>query len=128
MQKETFSITNETKSTLPSVPFEKIKDSALGKSYSLSLVFITKATSRKLNRSYRDKDYPTNILSFELDKKNGEIFITPDVAKKEAKNFGRTYENFIAFLFIHGLMHLKGMEHGAIMEKAEAKLRKQFRV
>ncbi len=69
---------------------------------------------------------PTNILSFPLDKKSGEIFITLSVAKKEAPNFDRTFSNFVAFLFIHGLMHLKGHDHSDTMERAESKLRKKF--
>lgn len=126
MNSETFSITNKTKSTLPSVPFGKIKDSALGKDYNLSLVFIGERRSRKLNCGYREKDKSTNVLSFTLDKKTGEIFITPAVVKRQTKKFERNFQNLVTFLFIHGLMHLKGMDHGSTMERAEQKLRKQF--
>lgn len=117
-----------TKSTLPRVPFDDMKIAALGKNYSLSLVFVGDSRSRKLNQAYRNKNKPTNILSFPYEKNEGEIFINLSKAKNEAKLFDREYENFVAFLFIHGLMHLKGMDHGSTMEKAEAKLRKQFRV
>ena len=123
-----FTITNKTKSTLPRVPFASIKDAGLGLNYSLSLVFIGEKESEKLNFSYRGKKKPTNILSFPLDKKSGEIFITLSVAKKEASKFDRNFSNFIAFLFIHGLMHLKGHLHGDTMERAESKLRKRFGV
>ncbi len=128
MKIETFSITNKTKSTLPSVPFGKIKDAGLGKDYSLSLVFVGERRSRKLNNSYRAKDKSTNVLSFTLDKKNGEIFITPAVVKRQTKKFGRNFQNLVAFLFIHGLMHLKGYDHGSTMERAEEILRKKFRI
>jgi len=128
MKDGNFTITNTTKSTLPSVPFDKIKNAVLGRKYSLSLVFIGQKQSSKLNFSYRGKNKPTNILSFPLDKKTGEIFITPSVAKKEAGLFDRNFDDFVGFLFIHGLLHLKGMQHGSRMEEAEAKLRKQFRV
>src|SRR5262245_22849085 len=120
MLEQTFTMTNKTKSTLPRVPFAKIKNAALGAGYSLSLVFVGENDSRKLNHAYRGKNKPTNILSFSLDKKQGEIFISIPVAKREAKSFGRTFSNFIAFLFIHGLMHLKGHDHGDTMERAEA--------
>jgi len=123
-----FEITNKTKSTLSGVPFDKIKEAALGKKYNLSLVFIGDKRSRFLNKTYRQKDKPTNILSFTLDKNEGEIFINLAKAKKEAKQFERNFKNFVAFLFIHGLMHLKGFDHGSRMEKAEEKLRKQFGV
>lgn len=123
---EGFSITNTTKSTLPRVSFAKIKDAALGKKYSLSLVFIGEAKSKFLNNTYRGKNKPTNVLSFSVEKNIGEIFITPAVVRKQIKQFGRNYENLITFLFIHGLMHLKGMEHGDRMERAETTLRKKF--
>ncbi len=125
---DTFSITNTTRATLPRISFADIKNIALGKNYNLSLVFIGERRSRTLNRAYRDKDKPTNILSFTLDKNEGEIFITLKKAEREAKQFDRTFQNFIAFLFIHGCMHLKGMEHGSTMEKAEEKLRRAFRI
>ena len=110
------------------IPFSKIKNACLGEHYELSLVFIDNKLSRKLNKTYRQKDNPTNILSFPLSKKSGEIFIDLAQAKKEAKSFGQTFPNFIGFLFIHGLLHLKGMQHGSTMEKAESKLRKKFKI
>lgn len=130
MSEESFNISNTTKSTehqkWSSVPFAKIKDKILGKDYSLSLVFIGEKRSKKLNNTYRQKNKSTNVLSFTLDKKVGEIFITPKVAQKQFKKFDKTFEKFIGFLFIHGCLHLKGMDHGSTMEKAEKKLCKVF--
>ncbi len=123
---EYFNITNKTRGSVPSVPFAKIKDEVLGKKYNLSLVFIGRRRSRKLNFTHRDKDKPTNILSYTLDKNSGEIFLTPEVVKREMKKFGRKYDNFVAFLFIHGLLHLKGLNHGSRMESAEIVVRKKF--
>lgn len=117
-----------TKDTLPRVSFAEIKNEILGEKYNLSLVFCGSRKSKELNRTYRDKDHPTNVLSFPLDKNNGEIFITPAVAKKEAVKFNKNYKNFVGFLFIHGCLHLKGMEHGSTMEKAETKFQKKFRI
>ena len=123
-----FSITNKTRGTLPKVSFVRIKNAVMGKDYCLSLVFIGENKSKSLNKIHRGKNKPTNILSFPLDKKNGEVFMTPSLARKEAKLFGRKYDNFMAFLFIHGLLHLKGMKHSSRMEKTEKKLRKKFGV
>jgi rRNA maturation RNase YbeY len=125
---ETFSIINKTKGRLPSLPFVQIKDTVLGKKYVLNLVFVGKKTSQKLNNTYRQINKPTDILSFSLSKKEGEIFINPDKARKKAKEFGRKYDNYLAFLFIHGLYHLKGLDHGEKMEKAEAKIRRVFNI
>ena len=132
MAEEKFSITNKTKSALPRVPFAKIKTATLGKDYSLSLVFIGKEKSSKLNFAYRGKNKPANILSFSLDKKTGEIFICPKTfAKAKVRAIAKRLSLAIAkkempSLFIHGLLHLKGMLHGSTMEKAELKLRLKF--
>src|SRR3990167_5378075 len=92
--------------------FEKIKNKVLGSDYELSLVFASDTLTRRLNRAYRGIDKPTNVLAFPLSKTSGEIFIN----RARAKPFSVNY------LFIHGLLHLKGMEHGDTMERAEKKL------
>lgn len=121
-----FSITNKTKGTLPRVPFEDIKNKVLGKSYNLSVVFVGKEKSRKLNLAYRGKDKETNVLSFPLDKNNGEIFINLKLADRQKEDFDKNLKNFVTYLFIHGLLHLKGMQHGSRMERAETKLLEKF--
>ena len=115
-----------TKGKLPSLPFKRIKEEILGSSYEISLVFVGLSRSRILNRTHRDKDAPANILTFPLSAKDGEIFITPAVAKKDAPKFNRTYTKFLADLFIHGLFHLKGDAHGSRMKRHEADVRKKF--
>ncbi len=114
-----FSIANNTKGKLPSLPFLRIKERVLGKSYDLSVVFIGDKRSRDLNKHYRGKDKPTNILSFPLSASEGEVFINLRQAKKDAPRFKKRYNTFVGFLFIHGLLHLKGMEHGRKMEQEE---------
>jgi len=66
------------------------------------------------------------VLSFPLSDTTGEMFICLPVCKKQHKNFEREFANFVGFLFVHGLVHLKGHDHGATMDKLEAKFRKQF--
>lgn len=127
-QSETFNLKNTTKGKLPRLPFVHMKDAVLGEKYELSLLFVGDKKARELNKKYRGKTYAPNILSFPLSKTSGEIVINPNTAKKEAKDFDRTFENFIGFLFIHGLVHLKGFDHGSRMEKAETKIRKKFRI
>jgi probable rRNA maturation factor len=126
--KEAFTITNKTKGKLPRLPFNDMKDAVLGKNFELSLVFSGHALSRKLNRIYRNKDKPTNVLSFPLSKKSGEIVIDLMQAKKEAKQNGETFRKFVGFLFIHGMLHLKGFAHGGKMESKERSIRKAFNI
>jgi HAE1 family hydrophobic/amphiphilic exporter-1 len=46
----------------------------------------------------------------------------------KAKEFGRTFENYLVFIFIHGLFHLKGYDHGIIMENKEKSIRSLFNI
>ncbi len=122
-----FSITRTThKGALPTLPFEQIKNDILGAQYVVSLVFVGEKRARTLNTQYRNKTYVPNVLSFPIDKKVGEIFITPTIAAKEAQNFGLSERGYIGYLFIHGLLHLKGLDHGATMDKAEARYMKAY--
>ncbi len=121
-------VRNMTKGKLPSLPFADIKNEVLGKDYDLSVVFVTEKESHKINLQTRAKDKPTNILSFPLEKSSGEIIICPPYAKKEAPQFDRIYSNYLAFLFIHGLVHLKGFDHGSRMETEEKKIREKFSI
>ena len=124
------SITNLTRGNIPfkGLPFLRIKNKVLGEKYDLSIVFVGDTRSRKLNFQYRGKDKPTNILSFEISKTSGEIFINPRLTKIQAKKFDRSYKNFLCFLVIHGIHHLKGMEHSSRMDKAEEDVRKIFHI
>lgn len=123
-----FNITNTTKSKLPVFDFEKMKNAVLGKKYELSVIIIGKKEIQKLNKEYRDINKPTDILSFPLSDDFGEIYINPEMTKIEARKFERDYDNFFAFLFIHGLVHLKGFDHGSTMENIEAQFRKKFHI
>jgi probable rRNA maturation factor len=128
MQNMSLVITNTTKEKLPNHPFKKMAERVLGKKYDLSLTIIDRAEIKLLNFRHRSKNSPTDILSFPINKNTGEIFLCLSEAKKEAVKFNRTFDNFVAFLFIHGLMHLKGFDHSSTMESNEQKFRKEFRI
>lgn len=99
--------------------FDKLKDDILGKDYSLSIAFVGPKKSQEINKLYRQKDKPTNVLSFPLSKDTGEIILCKSVIRKEAKSFDMTPDKFLFFLVIHGMLHLKGYDHGELMEKKE---------
>lgn len=120
------SITNRTRGRLPSLPLVLMKDEILGKEYSLSLVYVGEKKSKELNNKYRNKNKPTNILSFSLSGNSGEIIICPSVVKKEYKKWNKSFRDFLGFLVIHGMLHLEGMEHGSIMERLEQKYDKKY--
>lgn len=88
----------------------KIKNVILGPSYDLSLAFIGSQESRRLNKLYRGKNKPADVLSFPLTTAAGEILIDRDLIQTPGRAL---------FLFIHGLLHLKGLNHGSTMMAEE---------
>lgn len=95
---------------------KKIKDSVLGRKYDLSVAFLSAAQMRKITLRTKKKNKVSNVLSFPLSKTSGEILICKAAAKPYS----------VEFLFIHGLLHLKGLKHGCIMEREENRLLKRF--
>lgn len=115
----------------PRIPrnlFRDIKNAVLGPRYELSVAFVSSHTMRKLNRRYRGKSSSTDILSFPLSEQSGELMFSIVDVRKRAPLFGRSSSEFLPFLLIHGLLHLKGYAHGSKMEAQERKFRKKFNV
>ena len=125
MNRASIDIKTTVRSGVPRVPFEDILHAALP-NYSLSLVLCGDELARRMNREYRQKTYYPNVLSFPLTKEEGEIFLNIRKAEREARSLGVSARSRIAFLFIHGLLHLGGLDHGATMERAEMRLMKRF--
>jgi len=75
----------------------------------ISLAFVDKAEMKKINKKFRGKNKPTDVLSFELKEKDifGEIIICPDIVKEKKEN--------IISVFVHGVLHLCEYDH----EKSE---------
>lgn len=110
------SYTVKEKSPVSREFFLKAKNDVLNRKYGLELIFIGEKKARFLNKKYRKKNYTPDILSFEIEKDLGEIYINLKEARKKSSDFDMSYENYLKFLFIHGLCHLKGMKHGSRMD------------
>lgn len=123
---KTLSVFNETNGTLPRVPFQRLKEKILGKKYILSIVIVGDLQSQRLNRAYRGKNKPTNILSFSLSKNEGELYLNLKQVRRETKLFKRPFANLVSFMLIHGMFHLKGHVHGSTMETKERAVRAAF--
>lgn len=71
----------------------------------------------ELNRKHRGVNHSTDVLSFEMKEKLpsgewvGEVVVSKEYAKKQAKELGHSYEEEVAFLVAHGVMHLLGVHH-----------------
>jgi rRNA maturation RNase YbeY len=98
--------------------WRKIKNQVLGKEYDLSAVFADNVLMKELNKTYRKKTGPANVLSFPLSKTMGEIFINKKFEKQKYSDY----------LFIHSLLHLKGLRHGKKMSDEEKKIIKSFEI
>ncbi len=109
-------------------PYDAIANDIVGKRYDVSLAFVGEAKAKALNQAYRKKDYVPNVLSFPLSDTAGEIIICPKIADREAKLHGYSQSGYQAFLFIHGLLHLKGHDHGDTMEKLEQKFVRRYQI
>jgi probable rRNA maturation factor len=83
----------------------------------LSIVLVSDAQIRRLNKLYRNKDKPTDVLSFPIGEKVegwlilGDIVISVDTAKRQAQELGYSLEEELKRLLVHGLVHLLGYDH-----------------
>jgi len=94
--------------------------------WEISLVFVSPSKARALNKQLRGKDYVPNVLSYALGNKSGEVIICLTEAKRQAPQYGMTERQFVLYLFIHALLHIKGWVHGGKMEKCEHELLATF--
>ena len=105
---------------------------------SVSIGLVSKNTIQDLNKTYRKKDKPTNVLAFasypglkESTNSLGDIAICPEVLKHEATEQFKEENSHLAHLFIHGILHLIGFDHEKIaeakeMEKIEIRILKRL--
>jgi probable rRNA maturation factor len=83
----------------------------------LSIVLVSDAQIKRLNKLYRNKDKPTDVLSFPIGEKVngwlilGDIVISVDTAKRQAQELGYSLEEELKRLLVHGLVHLLGYDH-----------------
>lgn len=114
---------------IPPLPIslERVATFVLGKRYTIILIFVGDTRSRTLNRTYRKKDHPTNVLAFPTRTHAADIFINIPRAHKEAHRFGKKVPEHIARLFIHALLHLKGLHHGGTMDMEEERIYRRFK-
>lgn len=120
------SIKNLTRrSSVPRFAYTAVAASVLP-DWDLSLVFVGPAQARALNERMRGKTYVPNVLSYALGEKSGEIIICLNEADKQAASYDMDRQTFVLYLFIHGVLHIKGWAHGAKMEACERTLLAKF--
>ncbi len=77
----------------------------------IAVIVVSPQESLKLNRRYRHKRKPTNVLSFLYGREYGEIIVCPSVIRKEAKEQAHTEVFQMTWMVLHGMLHLAGLHH-----------------
>jgi rRNA maturation RNase YbeY len=115
--------------------------------FDLGILLTTNKTIHHYNKMYRDKDKPTDVLSFPFypelkagekirtccndDKILGDIIISLEYVKKDAPHWNQTFEQRMQVMLVHGICHLLGYDHitdedYAIMKRKETALLKKL--
>ncbi len=92
-----------------------------------NVIIVSDEKIHKINKKYRNIDKPTDVISFALEDNKmidipgirllGDIYISYDKVKTQAKLYGHTTEREICFLAVHGLLHLLGYDHKTKLEE-----------
>ena len=110
---------------------EKLLQFAAGKlnlqgEIELSITFVHNEQIQQINKEYREKDQPTDVISFALEELGegelelvgeglprmlGDIVISIDKAEEQANDYGHSYMRELGFLSVHGFLHLLGYDH-----------------
>ncbi len=85
--------------------------------WKVSISLVSRSAMKDLNRTYRKKNKPTDVLSFNMNEGEllGDVVICPSVARQNAKKYGVSPRSEVARLVTHGLLHLLGYDHGKKM-------------
>jgi len=121
--------------------------------HALSICFVTDAAIARLNRTYRGKNKPTDVLSFPAGAQSrgtrsssstsstssislssspsflGDVAISPAVARRNARRYGRSLPDELRILILHGVLHLLGYDHetdAGQMDSRERRLRRRL--
>lgn len=99
----------------------------------VSVTFVDNEAIHEINKQYRDKDQPTDVISFAMEELGegevaiiaegmprilGDIIISTDRTREQAAEYGHTFERELGFLAVHGFLHLLGYDH---MNEADEK-------
>jgi probable rRNA maturation factor len=106
----------------------------VGEGTELSVTFVTNDRIQEINREYRDKDKPTDVISFAMEELGegeteiagegiprvlGDIIISIQRTEEQAGDYGHSFERELGFLAVHGFLHLLGYDHETDEEERE---------
>ena len=103
---------------------------ALERDARVTLRIVGRGEGRALNRSFRGRDYPTNVLTFVMRSRprlEGDLALCAPVVSREAREQGKSAAAHYAHLVVHGVLHLQGYDHeterdARLMERRESRV------
>jgi probable rRNA maturation factor len=100
-------------------------DERLEQRQKISLILCSNNLIQKLNRKFRKKNRPTDVLSFNYNDKFllGEIYISLERAHQQARDYGHSHADEIVRLFVHGVFHLLGYDHETPADRRKMELK-----
>lgn len=118
-------VINETNDIIDKKLLNKVAGFALEsegvKDALVNIIIVDNGEIRKINKEYRGIDRETDVISFALEDDNtfielpirvlGDIYISIDRVKSQAKDYGHSEKREICFLTVHGILHLLGYDH-----------------
>jgi probable rRNA maturation factor len=101
---------------------------------SIDVALVSDCEIRELNRTHRGIDKVTDVLSFPMSDDPapngrrflGDVLICESAAQKQAEEYGHSFERELAFLTVHGVLHLLGYDHGTESERAVMREREEY--
>lgn len=133
---ETNNLSEQEKNLVTNVLETALVREDIQKESELSVTFVTDERIHELNKEYREKDQPTDVLSFALNEGGeqvsvegmpnllGDIVISIARAKSQAIEYGHDFQRELCFLAVHGFLHLIGYDHDS-KENEVAMFKKQ---
>lgn len=117
------------------VAMKTMEELKLKGSAELSVVLSDSAAVQRLNRDWRGKDKPTNVLSFPAGEPGmlGDVVLAYEIVKQEAEEQKKSFDHHLMHLIIHGILHLVGHDHeddkeAENMESLEIRILRSFGV
>ena len=79
----------------------------------INIILVDNKQIQELNKQYRDKDVPTDVLTFPDGNYNnlGDLFISLEKCEEQRIDYGHSFERELGFLLVHGLLHTLGYDH-----------------
>ncbi|WP_071395808.1 rRNA maturation RNase YbeY [Bacillus tuaregi] len=129
---ETNELTAEDLERLEKLLFFAANKEAVEENSELSVTFVTNDRIQQINREYRDKDRPTDVISFAMEELGegeiplvggdmprvlGDIIISLAKAREQADEYGHSFIRELGFLAVHGFLHLLGYDHETVEDE-----------